>query len=125
MRGRGRPVTSTSCERLKLPGTLRGSLWLYFFCFPESDCGSGWIAENAHLAVAHDLADINDDFRSEGFCLGGGGFYVVDADVGEPHGGRAGHGVLHHAADWVIAVLDEGVVHVHAGYVFELPVEEL
>ena len=92
--------------------------------FPEGDGGAGWIAEDAHLAVAHDVADIDDDLGAEGFGFGGGGLDVVDADVGQPHGGCAGHGVLHHAADGIVAVLDEGVVHAHAGDVFELPVEE-
>jgi hypothetical protein len=83
------------------------------------------VAEDAHLAMARDFADIDDDPGAEGFGFGGGGFDVVDADVGQPHGRRAGHGSLHHATDGVIAVLDEGVVHAHAWYVFELPVEEL
>jgi hypothetical protein len=41
-----------------------------FGWLPESDGCSGWVAENAHLAMAHDLADIDDDLGSEGFGLG-------------------------------------------------------
>ena len=52
------------------------------------------------------------------------GFDVVHAEIGQPHGGCAGHGVFHHASDGVVAVFDEGVVHVHACGIFELPVEE-
>jgi hypothetical protein len=80
---------------------------------PESDGGSGGIAENAHVAVTHDLPDIDDDLCAEGFRLGGGGIDVVDANVGQPHRGCAGHGVFHHAADGIVAVFDEEVVHVH------------
>lgn len=76
------------------------------------------------MAVARNLADIDDDLGAEGFGFGGGGFDVVDADVGQPHGGCTGHGVFHHAAYGSVAVLDEGVIHAHSLDVFELPVEE-
>ncbi len=79
---------------------------------------------DAHVAVSHDFLHVDDDLGAEGFRFGGGGFDVVDTDVGQPHGGSAGHGVLHHSADGIVAVLDEGVVHRHAGDVFKLPVEE-
>src|ERR1700744_4552551 len=125
MCGRAPPVTSTSCGRQKLSETRRGSLLLHFFRLPEGDGRTGWVAENAHLAITHDLADIDDDFGTEGFCLDGGGIDVVDANVRQPHRGCAGHRVFHHAADRVITILDEGVVHAHTGDVLELPVEEL
>src|ERR1700733_7671067 len=107
MCGRGRPVTSTSCEKQKSPGMLRDSWRLCLFGLPEGDGGSGWITENAHVAVAGDFADIDDDLGTEGFCFGGGGFDVVDSDIGEPHGGCAGHGMFHHSADGSVAVFDE------------------
>jgi hypothetical protein len=110
MCGRARPVTLTFYERPKLPETIRASVGGYaFFLLPEGDDCAGWIAENAHVAVAHDLADIDDDPCAGRFCFGGGGVDVVDTDVGQPHGERAGH---------------ECVVHDHAGNIFELLVEE-
>src|SRR5216684_2583419 len=84
MYGRERPVTSTFCEKRKLPEGLRGSSRLCLLGFPEGDGGSGGVAENTHLTVAGNLAGIDDDLGAEGFGLGGGGFDVVDADVGQP-----------------------------------------
>ena len=97
---------------------------LDFFRLPEGDGGAAWIPEDTHMAVARDLADVDDDFGAKGFCFDGRGFDVIDADVGQPHGWRAGHGMFHHTADGIVAVFDEGVVHAHAWNVFELPIEE-
>jgi hypothetical protein len=65
---------SDGCEmRLGLLG------WL-----PEGEGGSGGIDEDAHLAVAHDVAHILHDGGTERFGFGSGGFDVVDLNVGEP-----------------------------------------
>jgi hypothetical protein len=51
------------------------------FSLPEGDGGAGWVAEDTHVAVAHDFADFDDNLCADGFGFGGGVDFVAD-DVG-------------------------------------------